>query len=64
MTETERKAVLILANTLEGEINRMCVTKELSEFDTMFAHAKRNIEKLSEIIYDARFKADKKGEPQ
>lgn len=55
MTESERKTMMIIADTLKGEINRMCVTKELSEFDTMYAHAKKNLEKLSKMIYDTRF---------
>ena len=58
MTENERKTMIILADTIQGEINRMCVTKELSEFDTMYGHAKRNLDKLSKMIYDARFKEE------
>lgn len=58
MTENERKTMMNLADTIEGEINRMCVTKELTEFDTMCAHAKRNLDKLSKMIYDNRFKAE------
>lgn len=58
MTENERKTMLILADTIKGEINRMCVTNELAEFDTMYGHAKKNIEKLSKMIYDKRFKAE------
>lgn len=57
MTENERKSMMILADTIQGEINRMCVTKELSEFDTMYGHAKRNLDKLSKMIYDNRFKS-------
>ena len=56
MSEQERKMMMNLADTIKGEINRMCVTKELSEFDTMYGHAKRNLDKLSKMIYDARFK--------
>ena len=56
MTEQERKTMLVLADTLEGEINRMCVTKDLSEFDTMYGHAKKNLDKLSKMIYDSRFR--------
>lgn len=56
MTEQERKEMMILADTIQGEINRMCVTEELTEFDTMYGHAKRNLDKLSKMIYDARFK--------
>ena len=60
MTENERKTMMILADTIQGEINRMCVTKELSEFDTMYLHAKKNLEKLSKMIYDARFGAERR----
>ena len=55
MTENERKSMMILADTIQGEINRMCVTKELSELDTMYEHARINLDKLSNLIYDARF---------
>jgi len=58
MSEQERKTMLILSDTLVGEINRMCVTKDLSEFDTMYAHAKKNLDKLSKMIYESRFKED------
>ena len=58
MNENERKSMMILADTIEGEINRMCVTNELSEFDTMYGHAKRNLDKLSKMINDARFVAE------
>ena len=56
MTENERKTMYVLVDTIQGEINRMCVTKDLAEFDTMFAHAKRNLDKLSKMIYNSRFK--------
>ena len=59
MDEQERKIMLNLADTLEGEINRMCVTKDLSEFDTMYGHAKKNLDKLSKLIYEGRFKEGK-----
>lgn len=59
MTENERKTMMNLADTIKGEINRMCVTKELTEFDTMYGHAKRNLDKLSKMIYDDRFKAER-----
>lgn len=61
MTENERKTMMNLADTIEGEINRMCITKELTEFDTMYCHAKRNLDKLSKMIYDDRFKAESEG---
>lgn len=62
MTENERKTMMILADTIQGEINRMCVTKELSEFDAMYGHAKKNLDKLSKMIYDARFGAERREE--
>lgn len=58
MTENERKTMMLLADIIEGEINRMCVTKDLAEFDTMYGHAKKNLDKLSKVIYDGRFKAE------
>lgn len=55
MTENERKAIMILADTIQGEINRMCVTTELTELDTMYKHARVNIDKLLGMIYNCRF---------
>ena len=55
------KTMLILADTLTGEINRMCVTKELSELDTMYQHAKINLEKLHEMIYENKFRTERGG---
>lgn len=55
MTEQRRKEMTILADAIKGEINRMCLTKKLSMFDTTYGHAKRDLEKLSKMIYDARF---------
>lgn len=56
VAEQERKLMMNLADTIEGEINRMCVTNDLAELDAMALHAKKNIEKLSRLIYDARFR--------
>lgn len=58
MTENERKSMMILTDTIKGEINRMCVTSDLVEFDTMYGHAKVNLDKLSRMIYNGRFKAE------
>lgn len=55
MNGKERKEMLNLADTIKGEINRMCVTKDLSELDTMKKHAVINIEKLALMRYDADF---------
>lgn len=50
MSEKE-KGLMLLADMIKGEINRMCVTDELSELDTMALHAKKNIEKLQNMRY-------------
>ena len=47
----KKKEIMILADTIDGEINRMCVTDELSVLDTMALHAKKNIEKLQGMRY-------------
>ena len=54
MNEKE-KEIMLLADTIKGEIRIMCLTVNLSELDTMAFHAKKNIEKLQDMIYDARF---------
>ena len=64
MTENERKTVMVLADTIQGEINRMCVTEKLSEFDTMYAHARINFDKLAKMIYDARFRWERRTDEQ
>lgn len=56
MSEQIERTIMNLADTIEGEINRMCVTKDLSEFDTMYVHAKRNLDKLLAMIYNDRFR--------
>ena len=43
--------MMILADTIKGEINRMCVTDSLAELDTMADHAIRNIEKLQNMRF-------------
>lgn len=56
MYEQERKIMMNLADTLQGEINRMCVTRELAELETMHLHAKKNLDKLFVMIFQTRFK--------
>ena len=60
MIEQERKEILNLADMIHGEINRMCVTKDLSELDSMALYAKKNLEKLSKMIYDVKFRAERR----
>lgn len=55
MTENERKSIMVLADTIQGEINRMCVTNELSELGTMHKYAKVNLDRLLDMIYKGRF---------
>lgn len=55
MTENERKTIMILADTIEGEVNRMCVTNDLNELDTMYSHANTNLDKLLSMIYKLKF---------
>ena len=45
------KEIMLLADMIKSEINRMCVTHDLSELDTMALHAKKNIEKLQNMRY-------------
>jgi len=51
MIERERKIMFNLVDMLKGEINRMCVTDDLAELDSMALHARKNIEKLQNMRY-------------
>lgn len=52
MTEIERKNMMILIDTIHDEINRMCVTKDLKELESMSLCAQGNIERLQDIRYN------------
>lgn len=55
MTDKEwqqRKEVSSLGDTIQGEVNRMCVTHDIAELDTMALHARMNIEKLQKMRYE------------
>lgn len=54
MTEDEK--IDFLVNSIRGDINRMCVTNDLSEFDAMYERAKQSLDNLSKMIYERRFK--------
>lgn len=56
MTERERQKMMNLADTITGEINRMCVTNEMNELDSMAMYAKKNIEKLQIMRYEKDFR--------
>ena len=47
----QTKEELNLADTIKGEINRMCVTNDIAELDTMALHARKNIERLQSLRY-------------
>lgn len=47
----QTKEELNLVDTIKGEINRMCVTDNIAELDTMALHARRNIERLQSLRY-------------
>ena len=49
-----RKAIEVcnLGDTIQGEVNRMCVTHDLTELDSMALHARKNIEKLQKMRYE------------
>ena len=51
MNELLIKNIMIRADTIKGEINRMCVTRELTELETMKQHALINIKELFEENY-------------
>lgn len=42
----------ILADTIQGELNRMCVTDDIAELDSMALHAKKNIDRLQKMAYE------------
>ena len=58
MTENERKTMLNLADTIQGEVNRMCVTKDLNELNNMALYARHNIEKLHNMRYPELKRSD------
>lgn len=54
MTEDEK--IDFLVNSIKGDINRMCATNDLSEFDAMYGRSKHSLDMLSKMIYERRFK--------
>ena len=55
MTEQENKEIMYLADMITGEVNRMCVTSNINELDSMAEHAIINIQELETMIYRAKF---------
>lgn len=50
-TMNSRQTIINLGYTIEGEINRICVTDNLEELNNMYSYAKRNLERLINIRY-------------
>lgn len=46
MSEQDYRNIDFLADTIKGELNRMCVTDDRAELDDMFIYAIENISKL------------------
>lgn len=46
MNEQDYKTIEFLGDTIQGELNRMCVTDDRAELDDMFIYAIENIAKL------------------
>ena len=46
-----RQEIVNLGDTIEGEINRICVTNDIEELNSMEVYVKRNLEKLISIRY-------------
>lgn len=53
---TENEKIDFLVNSIKGDINRMCATNDLSEFDAMYGRSKHSLDMLSKMIHERRFK--------
>ena len=60
MKHNEWQEVVFLADTIIDEINRMCVTDDLAELDSMAFHAKKNLGKLRKLRYEADFRGEER----
>ena len=58
MITQKQKETMLLAGTIKDEINRMCIANKPSELGIAYVQAKRNLEKLSRMIYNEWFKRD------
>lgn len=50
------KEIRFLADMMKGNINRICVTNDLSELYNMQITLKYNVDKLFNMVYDLKFK--------
>lgn len=49
MTKDKHQEMMILVDTIQGEINRMCVIDDISELNNMTIYARINIAKLCDV---------------
>lgn len=49
MTRDKHQEMMILADMIQGEINRMCVTDDIIELNNMSLYARNNIGKLRDM---------------
>lgn len=49
MTKDKHREMMILADMIQGEINRMCVTDDIIELNNMSLYARNNIGKLRDM---------------
>ena len=49
MTRDKHREMMILADMIKGEINRMCVTDDMIELNNMSLYARNNIGKLRDM---------------
>lgn len=47
----EQKQIYHITDMLNGEINRMCVTDDIGELQSMYGFAKKNLEQLWGMMY-------------
>ena len=49
MKKDKHQEMMILADMIQGEINRMCVTDDMIELNNMSLYARNNIGKLRDM---------------
>ena len=49
MTRDKHQEIMILADMIQGEINRMCVTDDIIELNNLSLYARNNIGKLRDM---------------
>ena len=54
MTEKECQKIYFLTDMLKGEINRMCVTDELKELESLYEFAQKNLLELKNFLLERK----------